>query len=392
MSTGMRVEGMARAPLPAEALRGVLAPEGEATSLPAAAYTSEAVLAWERERFFERGWVCAGRAANLAEPGDQVAVAVGGETALLVRDDHGALWGFFDVCRHRGHLLLEPGERASRPSIVCPYHAWSYRLDGRLRAAPRFGDLPADHPVREGLVPVRVDCWNGFVFVNVAGGAPDLAAWLGAGGMDELLAPYGLGGLAVGASHDYEVAANWKLIVENYHECYHCPSIHPELCRVTPPDSGENFATTGPWVGGSMTLRDHAATMSLDGRSGGPVLPGLPEERRRQVLYLGLFPNLLLSLHPDYVMTHRIEPLAPGRSRIECQWLFPAESVAADGFDPSWAVSFWDLTNRQDWRACESVQRGAASRGYRQGPLGWGEGAVRDFLTIVARAYLGLDG
>ena len=377
-------------PLPAEALRRVLAPEGEATSLPGEAYTSEAVFAWEREHFFERGWVCAGRAGELAQPGDQAAVAVGGEAVLLVRGDDGELGGFFDVCRHRGHELLERGARASRPAIVCPYHAWSYRLDGRLRAAPRFGDLPADHPVREGLLPVRVATWNGWVFVDVAGEAPDLAAWLA--DMDDLLAPYGLADLAAGASHDYEVAANWKLIVENYHECYHCPNIHPELCRVTPPDSGDNFpfAGSGPWVGGSMTLRPHAETMSLDGRSGGPPLPGLPEACRRQVLYLGLFPNLLLSLHPDYVMTHRIEPLAPGRSHIECQWLFPAASITADDFDPSWAVDFWDLTNRQDWRACESVQRGTASRSYRQGPLGQGEGAVRDFLGIVARAYLGL--
>ncbi len=382
---------MTSTPLPAEALRGVLAPEGEATSLPGEAYTSEALLSWERERFFERGWVCAGRAADLARPGDQKGVAVGGETVLLVRGDDGVLRGFFDVCRHRGHQLLERGARASRPAIVCPYHAWSYRLDGRLRAAPRFGDLSADHPAREGLVPVRVALWNGWVFADVGGEAPELAAWLGTGGMDELLAPYGLADLMVGASHDYEVAANWKLVVENYHECYHCPSIHPELCRVTPPDSGDNFASTGPWVGGSMTLRPHADTMSLDGHSGGPPLPGLREEQRRQVLYLGLFPNLLLSLHPDYALTHRIEPLAPGKSRIECQWLFPAASVAADGFDPSWAVDFWDLTNRQDWGACESVQRGAASRGYRQGPLGWAEGAVRDFLTIVARAYLGLS-
>jgi Rieske 2Fe-2S family protein len=390
MSIRIQVEGAGPAPLAAEALRGVLAAAGESTSLPAEAYTSEAVLAWERERFFEAGWVCAGRAADLAQPGDQAAVAAGGETVLLVRGDDGALRGFFDVCRHRGHQLLERGARAARPAIVCPYHAWSYRLDGRLRAAPRFGDLPGDHPAREGLVPVRVALWNGFVFADVGGAAPDLAAWFGTGGMDELLAPYGLAELAVGASHDYEVAANWKLVVENYHECYHCPSIHPELCRVTPPNSGDNFATTGPWVGGSMTLRPHADTMSLDGRSGGPPLPGLREEQRRQVLYLGLFPNLLLSLHPDYVMTHRIEPLAPGRSRIECQWLFPAATVAADGFDPAWAVDFWDLTNRQDWHACESVQRGATSRGYRQGPLGRGEGAVRDFLTTVARAYLGL--
>ncbi|HMC37565.1 MAG TPA: SRPBCC family protein, partial [Actinomycetota bacterium] len=146
---------------------------------------------------------------------------------------------------------------------------------------------------------------------------------------------------------------------------------------------------TGLWCGGSMELKEHAQTMSLSGRSAGPTLPGITGEMRRQVLYLGLFPNLLISLHPDYVMFHRIEPLAPDRSLVECRWLFAADAEASKSeTSPADAVEFWDLTNRQDWRACESVQRGAASRGYRPGPLALEEGAVHQFLTMVARGYL----
>ena len=140
------------------------------------------------------------------------------------------------------------------------------------------------------------------------------------------------------------------MITENYHECYHCPLIHPELCQVSPPDSGENYDLPGAWVGGWMELRDGMATMSVTGESAGRPIPGVPPDR---VEYLGLFPDLLISLHPDYVMTHRMLPLAPDRTMIECSWYFPGEDI-----DPAYAVEFWDITNRQDWGACESVQRG----------------------------------
>src|SRR5439155_11347360 len=203
----------------------------------------------------------------------------------------------------------------------------------------------------------------------------------------EVVEPYAPERLVVGASHRYDVEANWKIVVENYHECYHCPQIHPELCKVTPPTSGDSFQSTGYWVGGSMDLKEHADTMSLSGQSGGTPTPGLDERRLRQVYYFGLFPNLLISPHPDYVMTHLVVPLSPGRSRIECRWLFPPEAFDRPGFDPSYAVEFWDLTNRQDWAACESVQRGASNRGYRQGPLALMEDAAHQFLHMVGTGY-----
>jgi Rieske 2Fe-2S family protein len=137
-----------------------------------------------------------------------------------------------------------------------------------------------------------------------------------------------------------------------------------------------------------MRLRHDATTMSLDGRSHGLPLPGLDEERRRMVLYAGVFPNLLVSAHPDYVLTHRLCPVAAGHTRIACEWLFAPEAAGASDFDPAYAVDFWDVTNRQDWRACESVQRGMGSRGYVPGPLAPGEDAVHQFISLVANAYL----
>ena len=226
----------------------------------------------------------------------------------------------------------------------------------------------------------------GWVFARRAEDGLDEAEQFG--NVWELLAPWGAEELVVGARHTYEIAANWKLIHENYQECYHCSEIHPELCRVTPPDSGYSLEMHGMFVAGPMDLREDAETMSLDGRSHGMPLPGLSPKQLREVGYFGIWPNLLVSPHPDYVLTHRVEALAPGRSFVECEWLFPRELVARPGFDPTWAVEFWDVTNREDWAACESLQRTAASRGHRPGPLsqGW-EAGVYLFDLMVARSY-----
>ncbi len=208
------------------------------------------------------------------------------------------------------------------------------------------------------------------------------------GNLHELLAPWEIDRMFVGATHEYVIHANWKTITENYHECYHCPSIHPALCAVTPVDSGENFPHDGMWVGGSMELKDFAETMSLTGESKGVRIRGLSDRQAREVYYFGLFPNLLISLHPDYVMAHRFEPLGPTETKVECQWLFPPEAKERPDFSPDYASEFWDITNREDWNACESVTRGLRSSGYRQGPFAWSEDEVHIFMAMVAQGYL----
>jgi len=374
-------------PIDPAALEPVLAASlHESLTLPREAYLSQELFDWEQEHFFEASWACLGRSEDLGRPGDQKAFRIGREGILLVRDGDGALRGFYNVCRHRGHELLACGASRNLRAIKCPYHAWVYSLDGSLAGAPRFGDVPgfdkADYP----LIPVRVHEWHGWVFVNASGDAPDFADHIG--NLEDLVAPWEPERLFVGARHDYLVRANWKTITENYHECYHCPSIHPELCVVTPVDSGENYPPTGAWVGGSMELKDFARTMSLTGESRGVVIRGLDARQAREVYYFGLFPNLLISLHPDYVMTHRFDPVGPGETRVECEWLFPPEAREREGFDPSYASEFWDLTNREDWLACESVQRGQASRGIRQGPFAPNEDEVYLFMRMVARGYI----
>jgi Rieske 2Fe-2S family protein len=383
------------APLPAEGLGAALCPFGESRLLPRAAYIDQAVFDWEQRHFFRGGWMCVGRSEDVVHVGDQRAESVGGTGVFLVRGEDRQLRAFANTCRHRGHELLPCGESRNLHVVVCPYHSWSYRLDGSLRNAPRFDGWSTFAPEENGLVELPVEEFHGLVFVAASGHASPLREHLA--GLDGLVAPYEPERLRIGADHDYVVEANWKVVIENYQECYHCPMIHPELCAVSPPRSGENYpvpgadidAKTDTWVGGWMALRDGADTMSLSGKSDGTVLRGLDGRGRREVIYLVVFPNVLLSLHPDYVMTHLLTPLGPGRTRVRCSWSFSPEDLEGPEFDPSYALDFWDITNRQDFSACESVQRGLASEHWVPGQLGPDEDGVYQFVTMVARAYRG---
>ena len=248
-----------------------------------------------------------------------------------MRDLDGNLRGFYNTCRHRGHELLEPGTSRNLRAIKCPYHAWVYQLDGSLgrRAAVRRPrrvrqvGLPLDRGPDPGVAGLDLRQRRRLgARRSPSTSATSTGSW----------SAWEPERLFVGATHEYVIDANWKTITENYHECYHCPSIHPELCVVTPPDSGENYPHDGLWVGGSMVLKDFAETMSLTGESGGVPDPR-PRctSRRREVYYFGLFPNLLLSLHPDYVMTHRFEPLGPGPEQGRVPVAVPARGQGAPG-------------------------------------------------------------
>ena len=371
--------------------QAVPAPGEPVHMLPSLAYTSPEVFAWEQRHLLAGSWTCLGRLVDLlpeedGRPTTQRALRVGDVPAILVRDG-GELRMFANTCRHRGHELLPDGASSQRRSVVCPYHAWSYDSSGRLIAAPGFRDDARFSAAEHGLAELPVEVWEGWVFGHALHplGAPDVPSFdehLGA--MRDLVAPYSPGELVLADRHSYEVAANWKVIAENYHECYHCPLIHPELCQVTPPDSGVNHRMPGAWVGGSMVLRDGMASMSLDGSLAATPLPGVDPTA---VEYLHLLPNLLVSPHPDYVMAHRLVPLAPDRTWVECSWLVLA---GPDGTVPSAtaAVDFWDITNRQDWNACESVQRGLASPHFVPGPFAPNEDAVAQLVELVGRAYV----
>jgi phenylpropionate dioxygenase-like ring-hydroxylating dioxygenase large terminal subunit len=375
-----------RAPIDPQLLQGSLAEFRESYTLPREAYTSPELFAWEMRNFFEPSWVCLGRTEGLMRPGTRRAVRIGEESILLTREASGALRGFFNVCRHRGHELLPVGGSAEGPLIECPYHGWTYKPDGSLKSAPRLGLRPGFKVSEHGLTAVRIEEWEGWAFVNVSGDARPLSEHLG--NLTELVAPWSPREMVETARIDYVVEANWKLIHENYQECYHCTEIHPELCRVSPPTSGADLNATGMWIGGWMELEQGVETMSLTGQGGAPKLPGLSVQQERQVYYLGLFPNLLISPHPDYVLSHRLEPLSATRTLVECRTLFPKAVAEGEDFDGSYAGDFWDVTNKQDWAACESIQRSAASRGFRPGPISEMEESVYQFFNMIAAGYV----
>ena len=373
------------APLPMHEVARAAAPFGESTMLPRSAYLEPGVLAWERAHLLN-GWVCVGRSTELPATGMR-AESIGASGVLLVRDDGGTLRAFENACRHRGHELLPCGGSSKARAIVCPYHAWSYKHDGSMLGAPGFRNAPGFDPSAYSLKPVRVQEWHGWVFVDSSGTAPDFDTHIGA--LESVVERYDAENLVTPVVHEYDVEANWKVVIENYQECYHCPNIHPELCKVSPPSSGDNIELEGNWIGGSMDLRAHAATMSLDGHSEGSVMARLDEVESRTVMYIAVMPNLLISLHPDYIMSHLLTPVTPERTRIRCSWAFPAEVAGREGFDPAYAVDFWDITNRQDWAACEAVQRGMNTPGYEPGPLAPDEDGVYHFTHLMARAYQG---
>jgi Rieske 2Fe-2S family protein len=373
------------APIDRRLIEPSLAGFRESYTLPGIAYTSPELFAWEMRQFFDASWVCLGRSDSLLRPGSRRAERAGQDSILLSRDESGRLRGFHNICRHRGHELLAVGASAEGALIECPYHGWTYRADGSLKSAPRLGYRPGFSVAEHGLVPVRIDEWQGWLFANLSGDASPLADQTG--NLTGLMAAWAPEDMVEVSRMDYLVEANWKLVHENYQECYHCTEIHPELCRVSPPSSGAGLESTGLWVGGWMDLAEDAETMSLTGRGGAPVLPGLDTEERHRVYYFALFPNLLISTHPDYVLSHRLDPLSPTRTRIECRTLFP-RAVVEQRLDVSYASEFWDVTNRQDWAAIESIQRSAASPAFRPGPISEMEEAVYQFFNMVAAGYV----
>jgi phenylpropionate dioxygenase-like ring-hydroxylating dioxygenase large terminal subunit len=241
----------------------------------------------------------------------------------------------------------------------------------------------------EPAVPAgaRAEAWQGFVFATFDAATPALKTWL-----DDLvphLARFDFGRLRSAHRIDYDIAANWKLVAENYSECYHCPGLHPQLNHLTPYDLGGDFVTEGPWQGGWMELTGAAQTMALGGggRGGRPALPGMTAIDERRIVYYLVWPTLFLSLHPDYLLVHRLTPDGPERTRIACDWLFDPDTMAGPDFDPTDAIEFWDITNRQDWHVCELQQRGTASRSWVAGRYSNQEPSVHAFDLMVADRY-----
>ncbi|HEV2741037.1 MAG TPA: aromatic ring-hydroxylating dioxygenase subunit alpha [Candidatus Elarobacter sp.] len=348
-----------------------------ARALDARWYHAPDVFAAERERIFAHEWICVGRCEQLERTGDFLLAEIAGESIIVVRGNGEQLRAFYNVCRHRGtRLCTEPSGRFAG-SVQCPYHAWIYALDGTLVAARAMAGVDgfdfADHALRQ----LQLATFEGFVFATLAP-QPELFANAFAPLLGRF-ARWHVGELRAARTIEYDVTCNWKLVFQNYSECYHCPLIHPQLDKLSPSDSGRNDLIDGPFLGGYSELRRHGGSLTTTGTTARAPLGEVDGADLDRVYYYTIFPSLLLSLHRDYVMAHLVQPVAPDRTRITCIWLFDAAAMAAPGFDPSDAVDFWDLTNRQDWAINELTQLGTGSRAYTPGPYAHAEGLLAAF-------------
>jgi len=355
-------------------------------TLPARYYTDPGIFRDELERFYFGSWICAGRAPQIPEPGDYFLRDVAGESIIILRNAGGVLRAFYNVCRHRGTRMCTAFEGKLPGRIQCPYHGWTYGLDGCLIGAthmeePNFSRQ--DYPLH------GVDCevWDGHIFINLSAQPAPLAGQLA--DLPRKFAPWRMQDLRLHNRIVYDVKANWKLIVLNYNECLHCPVLHPALNRLTDYLGADNEPSTPNYIGGAMGFRGGAETMSTDGRRHRDYLPALTEKERTKVCYYAIYPNLLLSLHPDYMMTHTLWPKAVDRTEIVCEWHFHPAEMAKPDFQSNDAIEFWDLTNREDWGIVELSQAGIQSRAYTPGPYSSRENLLHAFDETVLERQRG---
>jgi len=359
----------------------VLASFDRATPLPPRVYWDEGVLAQERRTMWGRAWLVVGREDEVAAPGAWLRSPIVPEGILVVRGADLVLRAFYNVCRHRASLLVD-GPCGRAQSFACPYHGWTYALTGALTDVPHPPLPVADFDrTTHGLRPVKVAVWQGFVFVNLDDGAPSLETALGE--VPPWLADAPLASLVRMHRAETEAAANWKLLAENFQESHHFTRVHPALERLSPNAQARSVLGDGPWLGGTMDLADGVETVSLSGARGGRPLIGEP---RRMVHDAILFPALLTSLQPDYLLTYRLHPLAPDRTRIVFDILVhpAAIGIARDEND---LVGFWTRVNDEDRAICERQQVGLRSRAYTPSRYASVEDGVHAFDRLVARAY-----
>jgi glycine betaine catabolism A len=363
-------------------------------SLPSDYYLSEEIFSAERERIFCREWFCVGREEQIAKPGDSLVVEVLGESVLLVRTKEEEVRAHYNVCRHRGARLVAGQEEncdvklsggvLGTSGIRCPYHQWTYGLDGRLLNAPYMKEDDGFCKADLSLYPVGVELWSGFIFVNLS---PDEALAEGRtlrtqfGDSIERVKRYPLGELRTAKRIVYEVEANWKIVMENYNECYHCGPVHPELCEVVPA-----FRQQG---GGGLTWdegiphREGAVTYTWTGKTNRAPFPGLDEDEKVRHKGELIYPNMMLSLSCDHATAFTLWPKGPKRTTIVCDFLFHPAEMEKKEFDPRDAVEFWDLVNRQDWEISKRVQQGTGSRRHA-----FGFYAPMEDLSLDIRRYV----
>lgn len=348
-----------------------------ADTLPYEYYTASKKYEDEITNVFRRDWVVLGRIDDIDEPGRYVAYDLFGKSIFVVCDGSGIRRGFYNACKHRGCALVDPEPITDAPPgrdiggiIRCPYHSWAYGLDGGNIRTPFLSIDDAQRKDRFALDPVPLGEWGGFLFAYFGDGAPrrslleqlrDNRSYTDESMHDvpAYFERYPLAELRRGGRIVYDVAANWKIILENYQECYHCGSVHPELCQVVPAFKNGGLGLN---YDDGIPHKPGAVTYTMTGQTNRSPFPGLNETEKVNHKGHLIFPNMMLSASCDHVTAFLVYPLSEKRTIVAVDFLFHTDEIKKDDFDPSDCMEIWDVTDRQDWKICERVQKGMESR------------------------------
>ncbi len=362
-------------------------------TFPGSAYFNEEYFQKELENIWFKTWLCAGRAEEIPNTGDFLTLDIGSENLIIIRAQDGSINTFYNVCRHRGSRLCEADKgNFSKGYLTCHYHSWMY--DGSTGELVNAPNVPNDdknfNKEERSLAKVLTEVWDGYIWINLDENAPSLKESFALPESWSLYKQYDMEHLRLGYKKTYTVQANWKLIMENASECYHCGNIHPELSRVTPPSRPRVLVEEGmPETEvlkqtGGMDLRPGFDRVNIDGKIYRPPFPGLNEEEARKIYYLHIYPHLYISMAADYVFIASMFPINPNETIVQGYWLFEQKVLEDENAYIQDAIDFWDATSLQDWKASELAHAGNKSKTYKGGgiltPAEWRTAAFRKYV------------
>ena len=368
------------------AVEGINQPVADAVGLPRQAYTDPAFLDLERQHVFDASWVFITAAASLPNAGDIMPLDLIGRPIIIVRQRDGGIRAFHNVCRHRGVILVEKPS-SGRPTMTCPYHAWSYNLDGQLLKTPHFsgdgnhgtGSIPRDCL---DLKAIRCDTWHGLVFVNMSGNAVPLAEHMAP--VARRYADFDFSEMRLGRSMEFEMAANWKLPIENFIEGYHLPWTHPFLNSVS--SMANHYSVIDEPItgqGSDLYERDKAGHDAL------PQYSGLSEHWRVRAEYPSLLPNMLMGVHVDHITVWSILPIGVDRAIERIYFFYAGDAALAPDLAPvrEKVEQIMHATNLEDVGVVESMQRGRSSPGFVDAHFSpYHESCIHSFERRIANA------
>jgi len=349
-------------------------------------YTDQQIFDLEWECIWKKYWLFVGTTAEIPKPGNYFTYTAGKDSIIIIRGNNEEVYAHYNTCRHRGSLICL-AEHGHAPKLICPYHQWVYDKDGSLLKARL---MPDDFDRSSfGLHPVHVQVANGFIFISLAENPPHFTKVLQ--DYDPFLSPYKINDAKVAYKKRYELRTNWKLIAENFRECYHCGPAHPEYCsaviganlresvddvlaerreewqkkglainNVEFKDDSFHFAIRYP-------LRPGVQSYSLDGKAVA-VPMGDHKDFDAGVLGLVVYPNFWMDAVSDYMWTMRLTAISPSSTAIDLAWLVDGNAVEGADYTTERLTDFWKITGEQDWELCENNFRGVESSHYQPGP------------------------